>query len=238
MQVAELWRYPVKSMQGERLDAVEIGLQGVAGDRQWAVVDGTTGLALTARREPQLLFAAARLDGPDAVVVELPDGTVADDDRALSAWLGRPVTLRRAGRERGTYEIALDFEDEAGSEWIQWNGPADTYHDSERTRVSLVATGSMRDWDRRRFRANVVLDAPDGADDALLGRHVEVGRCRLDVVKQIDRCVMTTRPQPAGIERDLGVLRTINAERATVLGVGAGVVAPGRVAVGDPVVTV
>lgn len=115
MQVAELWRYPVKSMQGERLDAVEIGLQGVAGDRQWAVVDGTTGLALTARREPQLLFAAARLDGPDAVVVELPDGTVADD-RALSAWLGRPVTLRRAGRERGTYEIALDFEDEAGSE--------------------------------------------------------------------------------------------------------------------------
>ena len=50
----------------------------------------------------------------------------------------------------------------------------------------------------------------------------------LDVVKPIDRCVMTTRPQPGGIERDLDVLRTINAERQTWLGVGTLVVQPRR----------
>ena len=57
----------------------------------------------------------------------------------------------------------------------------------------------------------------------------------LDVVKPIDRCVMTTRPQPGGIERDLDVLRTINAERHTHLGVGSLVVTPGHLRVGDEV---
>ena len=57
----------------------------------------------------------------------------------------------------------------------------------------------------------------------------------LDVIKPIDRCVMTTRPQPGGIERDLDVLRTINAERQSWLGVGALVVEAGTLAVGDEV---
>ncbi len=235
MRVVELWRYPVKSMQGERLDAAEIGAQGIVGDRQWAIVDGTTGLALTARREPALLFAAARRNDDDTVTIDLPDGSTAMSDDDLSRWLGRPVSLQRAGTA-GTYEIAVDFEDEAGSEWVQWTGPDDTFHDSARARVSILSTGSIRDWDRRRFRANVIVDGEDGEEDRLVGSQVAVGGCRLDIVKAIDRCVMTTRPQPGGIERDLDVLRTINAERRSLLAVGAGVVTTGAVAVGDEVV--
>lgn len=235
MRVVELWRYPVKSMQGEHLDAAEIGAQGIVGDRQWAVVDGTTGLALTARREPPLLFAAARLNDDDSVTIDLPDGSTVSSDDDLSRWLGRPVSLQRAGTS-GTYEIAVDFEDEAGSEWVQWTGPDDTYHDSARARVSILSTGSLRDWDRRRFRANVIVDGADGEEDGLVGSEITVGGCRLEVVKGIDRCVMTTRPQPGGIERDLDVLRTINAERRSLLAVGAGIVTPGTIAVGDEVV--
>ena len=62
---------------------------------------------------------------------------------------------------------------------------------------------------------------------------MRVGAVELDVGKEIDRCVIVTRPQPGGIARDLDVLRTIHRERAGNLGIGALVRTPGRVAVGD-----
>ena len=74
-------------------------------------------------------------------------------------------------------------------------------------------------------------------EDQFVGRQVRLGDVTLDVVKPIDRCVITTRPQPGGIERDLDVLRTINAKHAGQLGVGTLVVAGGRVAVGDELIT-
>lgn len=239
LRVTEIWRYPVKSMQGQRLDAAGVSELGIHGDRQWALVDLDSGLTLTARRAPELLFAHARLLDADTVEIELPDGTVTADGDRLSAWLGRPVELRRAGAGAGTYEIATDFEDEAGSDWVRWDGPDTTFHDSTRTRVSLLSTTTIGGWDRRRFRANVILDAPSpGAEDDLVGRRVAVGTTVLDVVKPIDRCVMTTRPQPDGIERDLDVLRTINRDRNSLLGVSCLVVRPGDLAVGDAVTAV
>ena len=61
MRVTELWRFPVKSLQGERLTSARLGPLGVEGDRQWALFDLDTGFGLTARRVPDLLFAAGRL---------------------------------------------------------------------------------------------------------------------------------------------------------------------------------
>jgi MOSC domain-containing protein len=55
------------------------------------------------------------------------------------------------------------------------------------------------------------------------------------VMKQIDRCVMTTRPQPDGIERDLDVLRTIRRDRGGFLAIGALVAETGALRVGDDV---
>ncbi|MGD9532079.1 MAG: MOSC N-terminal beta barrel domain-containing protein, partial [Pseudonocardia sp.] len=87
MRVAELWRFPVKSLQGEQVRSSEVGPRGLAGDRGWALFDVATGFGLTARRMPALLMASARLvadrDGP-AVVIVLPDGTVTVDDAVLS----------------------------------------------------------------------------------------------------------------------------------------------------------
>lgn len=229
VQVSALWRYPVKSMQGERLESAVVGPRGVEGDRRWAVLDRRTGLTLTARRTPALLMAAACLDGARVRVV-LPGGDVARDDGDLSEWLGRPVGLEEASPvRRGRYETPIDVEDEAGP-WLQWEGPAGTFHDSTRTRVSLITTASMRDWDVRRFRPNVVLDG--ASEDDLVGSRMALGTTMLDVVKHIDRCVVVARPQP-GLPRDLEPLRTINREHATFLGVGALVVAPGRLSVGD-----
>jgi uncharacterized protein len=228
VQVVGLWRYPVKSMQGEPLESTDVDEHGLVADRRWALLDTTTGLTLTARRQPELLLASACLDG-STVRITLPDGSTARDDRDLSEWLGHPVALVEADDERrGTFETPVDAEHEEG-EWVRWTGPAGTFHDSTRTAVSVLSTTNLRGWDVRRFRPNVVVD---GDEDALVGTSVTAGTVGLDVVKQIDRCVVVTRPQP-GLSRDLEPLRTINRERATFLGAGALVARPGRIAVGD-----
>src|SRR5687767_13641914 len=94
MRLVEVWRFPVKSLQGERLEAVPVTSAGLEGDRRFAIFDAGTGFGLTARRVPQLLYASARLREDGGVEITLPDGSVAADDAALSAWLGRRVTLR------------------------------------------------------------------------------------------------------------------------------------------------
>ena len=229
----QLWRYPVKSLQGEQMDSSTITPEGLDGDRRFALFDVQTGFGLTARRHPELLFASARANNGDRPLVTHPDGSLAPDDAALSAWLGRPVELRAAQAPSPTarqYENPVDFEAEEGA-WAPFEGAAGPFHDSGRARVSLLSTSTLRGWDPRRFRANVVLDG--GGEDDLVGRQVDLGGARLSVSARLARCVMTTRPQPGGIDRDLDVLRTINQERAGCLAVGARVVAPGRVAVGD-----
>jgi uncharacterized protein YcbX len=100
--------------------------------------------------------------------------------------------------------------------------------------VSLVSTGTVGAWDRRRFRANVLLDGE--GEDELVGSRITVGVVTLDVVKRLLRCVITTRPQPDGIERDLGVFTTINRESDGFLAIGALVLLPGTMGVGDEVV--
>jgi uncharacterized protein YcbX len=167
----------------------------------------------------------------------LPDGTTTSDDAVLSAWLGRDVTLRAADfDETRTYEVPLDIDTEAPESWVQWNGPRGAFHDSTRTRVSLLSYGSIGAWEPQRFRANVLLDGE--GEDALVGSHVRVGSTVLEVMKPIDRCVMVTRPQPGGIDRDLDVLKTINRERAGNLAIGALVRESGEIAAGDELTVV
>ena len=233
MQVAELWRYPVKSLQGERLTTVDVGPEGLAGDRQWALFDVATGYGLTARRVPDLLFLSGRLRADGHVEVVLPDGTVTSDDAVLSDRLGRPVALRAAADAPGErrYESPHEVGEAGEYDWDAFSGARGAFHDSSRTRVSLVSTGTLGTWDRRRFRANVVLEGT--GEDALVGRRVRLGGAELDVVKQVGRCVMVTRPQPGGIGRDNGVLKTIHRERDGCLAIGALVARTGTVAVGD-----
>lgn len=232
MRLLQIWRYPVKSLQGERLDSAAVTAHGVQGDRRYAIFDTGTGLGLTARRSPELLFAAARLRTDGSVEITLPDGTAALDDAQLSAWLDRPVTLRST-REVASrkYEVPTNFEDEDGGGWEAFDGSAGAFHDSSRANVSLVSLPTLRDWDAKRFRTNLILDGPD--EDRLVGSRLRVGTAILRVELQIARCVMTTRPQPGGLPRDLDVLRTIHRERAGCLAVGAQVVRPGRIRVGD-----
>jgi len=107
-EVAQLWRYPVKSLGGERLDQAEVGLRGVLGDRLWAVRDIERDITASARRLPALLTATARYPAdvpgdagpgnvPD-VEITFPDGALlssSDPDvhAKLSELAGREVRL-------------------------------------------------------------------------------------------------------------------------------------------------
>lgn len=235
MKIVELWRYPVKSLQGEQLDEAVVTPTGIEGDRARAIFDVDTGFGLTARRVPALLYGRAHALGGDRVAIELPDGSIASDDDALTRWLGRAVTLRSASTSGAReYENPLDFEDEEATDWIRFEGAGGAFHDSARTQVSIVSTGTIGPWDRRRFRANLLVDG--SGEDGLVGARVRAGDAVLEIAKQISRCVMTTRPQPDRIERDLDVLRVINRERDGYLAVGALVVQSGAVRVGDELV--
>ncbi len=234
MRVLELWRYPVKSLQGERLTETWLGPLGIPRDRGWALFDRDTGMGLTARRAPELLFGAARVTADGGVEIVLPDGTVTADDALLSEWLGRRVELRAATENTDTaptYEDPGDETPDGPTEWAQWEGATGPFHDSPRIRVSLVSTGTIGSWDRRRFRANVLLDG--AGEDDLIGRDLSLGEAELQVGRGIARCVMTTRPQPGGLARDTSVLKTIHRERHGMLAVRAAVTQPGTVRVGD-----
>lgn len=108
MRIAELWRYPVKSMGGERLDTATIDARGVHADRLWAVRDLELKAVTTARRLPMLLGCTARFVAdppPDAgpgvvaeVIVTFPDGAERSSSdpevhELLSALTGRRVEL-------------------------------------------------------------------------------------------------------------------------------------------------
>jgi len=98
MRIEQLWRYPGKSLLGERLPTLRFVDDGIEGDRMWGIQDPRDGRILTARREPRLLYVSSRLAASNLPVITLPDGqevagTGPAIDAALSAWLGNSVTL-------------------------------------------------------------------------------------------------------------------------------------------------
>jgi uncharacterized protein len=225
MHVAALWRYPVKSVGGERVPALALEGDGVAGDREWGVQDRAAGLVLTAKECPPLLHAsAAVVDG--TTVVTLPDGTGGEAgpaalDATLSDWLGRTVGLERARPgEAAAYDAGF-------------TGPPGRFVDG--WPVHLVSTATVARDDERRYRPNVVVDAPGEAflEDAWLERTLVVGTARLDVRKRCGRCVLVTRSQP-GVPEDRSRLRRLR-DRDLRLGVYLRVAEPGVVHEGDEV---
>ncbi|MEN3274049.1 MAG: uncharacterized protein V7636_2810 [Actinomycetota bacterium] len=246
MRVAQVWRYPVKSLQGERPEAIEIGLERVAGDREWGVRDSATGVVLTGRTARPLLHAHARLTGQDEVVVTLPDGRQLHDgddtiDLALSAYVGQPVHLAHAkSDEQAAFEAPVEFSDDT-SPIARWQSRPGTFNDGHPvhllTTASLRAAGALHpdgEWDARRFRPNVLIEDDTAGYAEEMWTSVTIGEVVLEVYKRTTRCAMTARAQP-GLDDDLEVPRSLARNRNAKLGVYARVTAAGTIAPGDPV---
>jgi uncharacterized protein len=210
LKVAELWRYPVKGLRGERLERLDVAQDGVPGDRGVAVVD-ERGI-VTGRRKQRMIGVPATLD---------TDGEARVD--------GHPWQSPDAGAR---------IRDVAGT-GARLTRPL-SGHEYDEAPILLLSDGSVNQlgYDHRRFRPNIYFEGADGpVEQEWIGQRVRVGDLILSVDRPDVRCVITTI-DPDTIEVDLDVLRRTNDELDGVMGVYCSVVQPAVVNLGDPVVVV
>lgn len=219
-----LYRYPVKALGGEAVDAVDVNIRGLIGDRSWAVHEGDGRLATGKngrrfRRRDELFDLRAHTCGK-AVDIEFPDGTRQragshQSEKALSRHLG--------------VEVALRHEDD-GSHFD--DGP-----------VSLVGTASLRAAAQllgedtplaaTRLRANLVVSTSEPyEEESWFGSRIGVGSVVFVATEPIVRCRMVDIAQ-VGLPPKPGLLKVLGQRRQTCLAVYLRIERPGRIQVGD-----
>jgi uncharacterized protein YcbX len=224
MEVAELWRYPVKSMAGERISTAEVVERGIPGDRRLAAFElapNPRNKRLSARDVPGLLrfraslgSGSARVEGPALESLGWADQEVR---RSLSQVCHREVELRPM--------------------------PEGAFDDSPILVVYLATVAALSrelgsDVDLRRFRANLYLSGPGttGHGEAeLLGRELRCGESLvLKVDKVCPRCSIITR-EPGTWTNWPQLLRHVVQAHDEVVGVYCRVKTGGTIAEGDTV---
>ncbi len=226
-RVVELWRYPVKSLGGERLDAAALCARGLYGDRRLAVAgsDGKLGSGKTTRRfrrMPGLLSLSSFTDPAGEVWVRFPDG---ECERAVEAGtaarigqvVGEGVSLVKEGAVSHFDDAPLHLVTTSSLAWLESLGRDDGI-------------------DVRRLRPNLLVETEGEGrpEEAWLGASLRVGAAVVEVVSRTERCAMTTMAQ-GGLGSAPGILRQLTASSDACLGVYGVVVRPGVVRAGDPV---
>jgi uncharacterized protein YcbX len=208
MFVAELWRYPVKSMGGQRLDHCDLTSDGIACDRVVHVED-EGGRVVTSRSRPRLLLHTATA-GPD----------------------GEPLVDGRPWRDPA---VAADVRAAAGEMALlsRWDGPErfDVLPLLVATDGALATLG----YDPRRFRPNIIIGGVTGlAERGWEGRSLSLGGAVIRAMTLRQRCIMTTF-DPDTAEQDVEVLKRIHRELGGSLALDCQVERAGPVHLGDPV---
>ena len=261
--VTSLWRYPVKSMMGEELNATEITERGLLGDRAYALVDSSDRKVATAknpRKWPRLFDFRATFIEParsgakiPAARIVLPDDITITTDQSdlnqiLSKALDRAVTLGTSQPRAVTAEEywpdmeGLDHRDTV----TDFTLPEGTFFDCAAIHLLTTATlDRLREsypqgrFEVRRFRPNIVVQLTSGekgfAENAWIGQTLAIGdEVRLNITGPCGRCVMTTLAQ-GDLPRDPGILRTAAQHNQVNVGVYAAVVRNGTIRRGDAV---
>lgn len=261
--VVSLWRYPVKSMMGEELNATDVTERGVLGDRSYALVDTSSKKVVSAKNPskwPNLFDCrAAFLEPPHPtgklapVRLTLPDGRIvtsgqADINGILSRVVGRDVTLAAtAPQNPGLEEYWPDMEGLARRDVVTDEVmPEGMFFDCAVIHLLTTATlDRLRElypqgrFEVRRFRPNIVVQLSSGerdfAENQWVGRTLTIGNeLRLSVTGSCPRCVMTTLPQ-GDLPKDPGILRTAAQYNQANVGIYAAVLRGSTIRRGDPV---
>jgi MOSC domain-containing protein len=208
MKLAELWRYPVKSMAGEQLSEAQLDSLGVAGDRGLYVVN-SRGRVMTARTRPQLLSLQGTLDSAGQVLVNgLP-------------WRDAEVTrLVQAAAGEGTHLVEAE---------------GDERFDVLPLLVATDGAIAVLGFDRRRFRPNLLIgDVPGITERSWEGKFLKIATAVVGLADLRQRCIMTTF-DPDTQAQDTKVLHSVHDTFGGSLALNAYTARPGRVAVGDGV---
>lgn len=208
MRIAELWRYPVKSMAGERLTSADLALTGIPGDRGHYVLDAY-GQILSARTKPNLLLHHASIDPAGDVLV---DGLPWDSP-----------------------EVAELVQEAAGADarLVEATGP-----ERFDILPLLIATDGAIDTlghDGRRLRPNVVVGGVEGLTERHWeGRLLAAGTAVIALADLRGRCIIPTW-DPDTVAQDVAVLRKIRRDYDGTFALNAWAGQPGHVSLGDPV---
>jgi len=210
MHVAELWRYPVKSLRGEMVPSAEVLTTGIRGDREIVVVSSARRRVITSRTHHRLLGLQGSI-APDEGKANI-DGLPWDDPVAIASVAeaaGEPVELIHiASAERFDRLPLLVATDGA-----------------------IASTG----YDRRRFRPNILVGGVEGlAERQWEGKHLRLGEVEIYAAQLRARCVMTTY-DPDTLEQDRNVLFRIVNEFDGTMALDCSVTKPGLIRVADPV---
>lgn len=206
MSVSQLWRYPVKSLQGEAMESVLLTRDGIEGDRVVHVA-GRRGL-LTGRTRHSLLTLRASTD---------PGGVP-----------------RVAGHRWDSAEAAELIREHAGADARLVPDTSPARFDILNLLVATDGAVERFGYDVRRLRPNIVLSGvPADLEPELPGQVVAIGDVLIGVHSVRQRCVVTTIDPDTG-EQDLDVLRRIRDDFGGELALNCWVIRPGSVRVGDP----
>jgi len=224
IRLAELWRYPVKSLAGERLRRVTVDLRGLEGDRLWALVDPDGGIASgkTTRRfrsVPSLLHHRSHLDGREPVVT-LADGRSA---RAGSAELSALVA------EIAPPGWSLQREDRTP------HFDAGPVHLVTTVTLATLSKVAGEPIPVERLRPNLLLEVDHTApfpEDEWLGRTMLLGAVELRILDRTERCAMVGHAQ-SSLEANPTLLKTIGRINHACAGVYAEATVPGVLNEGD-----
>jgi len=215
--VTEVWRYPVKSMAGERLESCMVTEKGLDGDRRWALVDRTPnrdGKWFNIKQHAPLMTYRASLAG-GALQVLAPDGT-----------------------DVGLDEAYRQVRDESQRVFDLRELPGENFDDSHVLIVNMASVQAFAleagmPLDHRRFRANLYVEGIEPEEELRwLGRVIRAGDAELEVTSRCERCKVITMDPDTTEQRPelLKLLVDLHDER---MGMYCRVVRPGRVAVGD-----
>ncbi|MDX3978847.1 MOSC domain-containing protein [Shinella sp.] len=226
---SELWRYPVSSLTGERLETADLDDTGIAGDRLWGLFDADSAAVAAPESERRWrpvpgLRSRIGADGPEIS----QDGTTwhavpsPPADKTASDHLGFPVRFRSFGE-------------------------ADAAPRYDRGHLHILTTASLARLqallpaaiiDTRRFRPNILVETDendvDFVEQSLIGKALRIGAATVDITEPCTRCAFTALGQP-GIPFDKDVLHTIARHGGGGFGVLAKVLSPGRISRGDAV---
>lgn len=237
----ELWRYPCKSLAGERASSIQVTQKGVLGDRLYALVDFETGDIATAKHArfapllnvKALFMREPTLEDPTPPVIFIfPSGkrvrSDSDDcDRVFSEFIGRELRLVSRNTSPVFRKTAAGFETSEG-----------TFLDS--SSLHLITAGTLRqlqrfypagDFDIRRFRPNILVQslAPFGfVENWWVGRQVVAGEATLSITGMCERCVMVTLPQQS-LSKDPEILRAVVQHNDGNAGVRAEIIREGAI---------
>jgi uncharacterized protein YcbX len=212
MHVSEIWRYPVKSLKGERLQETKITKFGIPGDRQIAVVRTINGRFLTSRSRPKLLGLQGSINADGVPTI---DGHLWDSTEALQ------IVREAAGEAVSLEQI-----------------PPPQVFDVLPLLVATDGAARYLNIDHRRLRPNILLaDVPELEERKWPGRVIAIGDVRIHAEKLRDRCVMTTF-DPDTQAQDPSVLLRIVRELDGSTALDSSVITPGKIRVGDAVAIV